>query len=115
MQIPNAPLAFVAADKIADYLLNELHPVGGAKARWFLSLGYHASHPERLEADLLNVAQLGEKFDTQVSRFGIKYIVVGPIVTPSGKSVNVRTVWIVEPDDPRPRFVTVVPVEDSIR
>jgi hypothetical protein len=109
MPIPNAERAVVPPEKVTDYLLNLLHPVGGSKARWFLSLGYHSSRAERLADDLLEVVRSGETFTTEVSPFGIKYSVSGRMATPSGQSVNVMTVWIKEPSDPNPRLVTAYP------
>ncbi|MEM1041982.1 MAG: DUF6883 domain-containing protein [Bacteroidota bacterium] len=43
--------------------------------------------------------------DTE-SPHGMKYVVDGDLPTPSGHSVRVRTVWIVDPTDPRPRLIT---------
>jgi hypothetical protein len=57
MPIPNANAAFVPGEKLTAYLLNEQHPVGKSKARWFVSLGYDAADPARLEKDLLKLVQ----------------------------------------------------------
>jgi len=40
------------------------------------------------------------------SRYGTKYIIDGELVTPIGTRVRLRTVWVVESHDERPRFVT---------
>jgi hypothetical protein len=109
MAIPNAELAVAPAEKLTDYLLNLFHPVGGAKARWFVSLGYHPDRPEQLADDLLEVVRRGDTFTTEESPFGVKYNVPGQMVAPSGQSVNVVTVWITEPSDPSPRLVTAYP------
>jgi hypothetical protein len=109
MPIPNAELAAVPPEKVTDYLLNLSHPVGGAKARWFASLGYHPNRPEQLADDLLEVVRRGDQFTTDRSSFGVKYNVLGRMVTPSGRSVNVVTVWIIEPTDLSPRLVTAYP------
>jgi hypothetical protein len=109
MPIPNAELAMVPPEKLTDYLLNLSHPIGGAKARWFISLGYHPDRPEQLADDLLAVVRRGDAFTTEESPFGVKYNVSGRIDTPSGRSVNVLTVWITEEGDPGPRLVTAYP------
>jgi hypothetical protein len=36
----------VEAEKLVDYLLNPSHPVGGPKAKWFMSLGFSHDKPE---------------------------------------------------------------------
>ncbi|MGC8491394.1 MAG: DUF4926 domain-containing protein [Syntrophobacteraceae bacterium] len=51
--------AEVPERKITDYLLCEDHPVGGAKARYFVELGYSRDNPVRLKEDLLAVATGG--------------------------------------------------------
>ena len=40
---------------------------------------------------------------------GAMHVVVGDSTTPTGRMIRLRTVWIVEPADPRPRFVTAYP------
>jgi hypothetical protein len=37
MKMPNADLAVVDQDKVADYLLNPAHPENGGKAPFFLA------------------------------------------------------------------------------
>jgi hypothetical protein len=37
MQLPNADEAIVARDKLENYVLDLAHPIGGGKARFFLS------------------------------------------------------------------------------
>jgi len=44
-----------------------------------------------------------------VTSFGQKFIVDGQIITPVGKNILLRTAWIIEPDDERPRFITAYP------
>ena len=41
MYLPNANLAIVDREKIADYLLNPAHPDNGGKAKFFLGLGFY--------------------------------------------------------------------------
>jgi hypothetical protein len=38
MPIPSADCAYIPRGKLAGYLLNAQHPVGGSKANWFLGL-----------------------------------------------------------------------------
>ena len=48
MRLPNARLALVAREKIADYLLNAAHPDNGGKAEFFASLGFRREEWELL-------------------------------------------------------------------
>ena len=111
MPIPNAGAAYVPRDKLTDYLLNEQHPVGGGKAKWFRSLGYDVADPTALEQVLGKLVRASEDYTAKSSPFGTKYIVSGKITTPNDDEVNLTTVWIVEPSDDRPRLVTAYPGE----
>ena len=57
--------AIVAEEKIRDYLLNPGHPVGGAKAIWFASIGYTRATDELVD-DLLRLARTAEQLRGQV-------------------------------------------------
>lgn len=109
MTIPNAQSAFVPTDKLGDYLLNVAHPVGGPKARWLMSLGYHPDRPDQLAEDLMELVGTSSDHVDESTRFGVKYIVRGQLDSPSGTRVNVVTVWIVESDSADLRLVTVYP------
>ena len=109
MTIPNAERAYVPSEKIARYLLAPGHPVGGSKARFFHAHGYSEERATDLERGLLAIARGGEAAVME-GPHGTKYVAEGTLRTPRGTLVHVRTVWIVEPDDLRPRLVTAYPV-----
>jgi hypothetical protein len=111
MPIPNAISAYVPSEKLSGYLLNGQHPVGGTKAKWFRSLGYNSA--DALEQDLLKLVRASEEFAEKKSSFGTKYVVSGKIAAPNGSEVNLKTVWIVESPDIRPRLVTAFPGEKT--
>ena len=108
MKIPNADAAFVPPEKLTAYLLALAHPVGGPKARVFRAHGFDEINTAELEAGLLAIAH-GADAEVIESTHGVKYVADGDLSTPSGGSLHVRTVWIVEPNDPRPRFITAYP------
>ena len=113
MRLPNAEAASIAQAKMRDYLLAADHPEGGSKAGFFLAVGFH---PDRwpLLADAIR-EMIGITPVTQIveSRHGTKYIVEGDLMTPTARRVHVRTVWIIEPGESAPRFVTAYPLEDE--
>ena len=109
MKLPNCENALVASEKLTDYLLSEIHPVGGAKALFFKNLGYDDTDPDVLARDLLTIAQEEDISDVQTSEFGTKYVIDGFVQTPNGSTVAMRTVWIIELDNPQPRLVTAYP------
>ena len=108
MKIPNVEAAYVPEGKITGYLLDASHPVGGAKARFFRAHGFTEAGAPELAAALLTIARSADA-EVEESPHGAKYVAVGDLRTPGGVPVRVRTVWIVEPDDPRPRLVTAYP------
>jgi filamentous hemagglutinin len=108
MKIPNDDAAFVPPEKLTGYLLALTHPVGGPKARFFQAHGFDETNTAELEAGLLSIAR-GADAEAAESPHGVKYVADDDLLTPSGRSVRVRTVWIVEPTDPRPRLITAYP------
>jgi hypothetical protein len=109
MTLPNVGSAEIAEQKIRDYLLNPLHPDGESKARFFASLGFSADDWQVLVAAIRQLAATAAVTNTVESVHGTKYIVDGPIETPSGKRPVIRTVWIVDRGRESPRFVTAYP------
>ena len=109
MKLPNSQNALVPTDKLENYLLSEIHPVGRTKALFLKNLGYDDSDSNILAQDLLTIAQEEDISDIQTSEFGTKYIIEGTIHTPNGATVAMRTVWIIELDNTQPRLVTAYP------
>src|SRR3990170_3092295 len=110
MRLPNAENAWVDQSKLRDYLLSEAHPVGRSKARFFRETGFHEENMATLEQALLQISRTEEVATTATSAHGVKYVVDGSLVTPSGRTVRLRTVWIVDAGRDRARFVTAYPL-----
>ncbi len=109
MKLPHRENAYVPAAKLSDYLLSETHPVGRLKSRFFRSAGFHEGNLGLLEQQLLALAHTAEVQGLVESPYGRKFILEGDLQTPAGLAVPVLTVWILEADDMRPRFVTAYP------
>jgi hypothetical protein len=112
MKLPNAHLAVVQQEKVKEYLLNPAHPDNGGKAAFFQMLGFHVDNWSSLAVVLRRLAETGQLAKTVESAHGTKYIVVGRIETPSGRSPMVRSVWIVDRGSDGQRRVTVYPQEE---
>lgn len=110
MKLPNAKNAYIDQEKLTDYLLSETHSGGKSKAKFFRSLGFNETKIALLEKSLLNIAMTEEVKNISQSIHGIKYIIEGKIKTPSKKVARVRSIWILEPNQNKPRFVTAYPV-----
>jgi hypothetical protein len=113
MNLPNVELAEIAEAKIRAYLLNPAHPDGKAKARFFAALGFTPEAWEVFAAALRGLAMRSPVANRLESVHGTKYVVDGPIESPSGQSPSVRTVWIVEAGRDVPRLVTAYPREEG--
>lgn len=109
MPIPNADLAIIAVNKLTGYLLNASHRRGGAKARLLISLGYQATVPERLAADLREQHLSLDATRTSLNEYGVSYRIEGEIVTPCRRSVRFCSIWQVDTGTDRPRFITMYP------
>jgi hypothetical protein len=58
---------------------------------------------------LCAIARTADNAVLSTSPHGQKYVVVGTVQSPTGRTALVQTVWIIESDDDRPRFVTAYP------
>ena len=110
MKLPGRKNAYIPPQKLKAYILSKTHSVGRWKARFFDGLGYKETNVETLERSLIAIAHSESVKDVISTVYGTKYIIEGSLQTPSGNPVEVRTVWIIEKGQDRPRFVTVYPM-----
>jgi len=110
VKLPNAHLATVQEQKITRYLLNPAHPAGGSKALFFLRFGFAAADWRRFAQALLRHARENEVAETQETRYGQRYVVDGPLTTPEGAVLNVRSAWHISMGGEVPRFITAHPL-----
>ena len=109
-QLPGAANATVDDAKIIQYLLNPAHSVQAAgKAKFFVACGFSQTDWEELKKALLEHPRVNAVTDSATTQFGEKYEVSCSLVTPDGCNPCVISIWIVEPPDPSPRFVTAYP------
>ena len=111
MKLRNAHLAVVDRSKVLDYLVNEVHPDNGGKARFFALLGFSPEDPEGLMKALRDVAEHGDVVSTTESIHGEKYVVDGRLTehTHEKRQWSIRTVWIIDRGEDAPRLVTAYP------
>jgi len=108
MLLPNRTEAYVPREKLTGYLLSQTHAIGRSKAQFFRAHGYSEQTVDRFEHDVLDVVKTNDVQQVTETPHGTKYVVDGTLETPRGTLVEIRTVWIIEPDE-RPRFVTAYP------
>lgn len=110
MKLPFRENAYVPKEKLINYLLSKIHSDGKIKAKLFRRLGFNETNTSKLEKSLLNIAHTKEVKNIVQSIHGIKYVIDGEIKSPKGRILRLRTVWIIEPIQSRPRFITAYPV-----
>lgn len=108
-KLPNAEQAYVEQSKLDGYLLDPDHRVGAPKLRFLESFGFSRAEPEKVCAAL--IAHGGAHEASVIStRFGVKYEVDGPLLTPTGEAPWVRTIWLIGDGDARPRLISMKPL-----
>lgn len=110
MRLPNSGKAVIPREKLINYILSETHSTGKFKARFFLGLGFNERNVSLLEGSLYILANSEEIQEEYPTIYGIKYVLEGKMNTPSGRIVKIRTVWIIEHSQSRPRFITMYPL-----
>jgi hypothetical protein len=113
LQLPNGSQAYVQPNKLTGYLLSETHDIGKAKAKFFKGLGFNETNPAVLEQALLNLASVQAVHEIVETVHGKKYIIIGPIETPSNKTVIILTVWSIDKGEDYPRFITARPYKNK--
>jgi hypothetical protein len=107
--VPNRDQATIDPVKISDYLLSDSHPVGRSEARFFKHFGFREDAPEELTRALRAHVQDYLVAAIEVSPYGAKYRVEGPLFSPDGRNPRVTTVWMILDGETIPRFVTAFP------
>jgi hypothetical protein len=110
MKLPNAHLAVVEREKVADYLLNPTHRYGASKARFLAQFGFRLEAWEVLAAALRDHGQRHDVSRTRETGFGPRYEVEGDLAATDGRHPHVRTLWQVDYGEIAPRLITAYPL-----
>ena len=110
MKLPDKEKAYIPLLKIRDYLLSETHPIGRSQAKFFRSLGFNETNINLLKQGLLNITYTEDVKESVSTMHGVKYVIDGLLYTPEEKAIKVRTIWIIDKGQTRPRFVTTYPI-----
>ena len=108
MKLPNLDLALIDRNKLWNYSLNSQHDRGKHKARLFaaiLDLGRNENDVEILQTLILEAVQNHEAIPSQSDQYGQRYI-VDFLTIRSQNTANIRTTWIIRPDEDFPRLVS---------
>jgi hypothetical protein len=107
--LPNSGGAFVEPEKLTEYLLNPDHPVGGDKAAFLYRFGFRVFAWQVLRVALITHARSARVVTVRATPYGTHYTIEGQLETPDARNPLVRTVWSIDNNDRRPRFLTAFP------
>lgn len=107
MPLPNCENAYIPPAKLTEYLLKER--TKGDKSQFFKRFGFSRERPEELESALLELACNGELVVIEETEHGRKYKVMGILRCPVDREPLVMTVWLLEEENAKFRFITAHP------
>jgi hypothetical protein len=110
-KIPHAARAVAPEEKIVDYLLSLTHQDGRGKAIFFMNFGFHPDRWQDLAEALKRHARETDVLEEVVTPYGRKYILLGTMAAPDGRTPLVRSVWMAAPGQD-PRLVTAYSGKD---
>ena len=109
MRLPGGERAILDPEKLRDYMLSRVHPVGRFKAAFFASLGYEVDNWQDLDRALRAAADQAEAEPDERTAYGQKYRIRSILEGPAGRSAEIVSVWIILHNETAPRLVTVMP------
>jgi len=109
-KLPNVASAEIPKPKLADYLLSVSHRRGKSKAAFFTAHGFRHDSWHALADSLRQHATNNLVSAAEETAFGVRYIIDGPLPAPTGRSLQVRSVWFIDKGRQIPRFVTAYPL-----
>ena len=108
MYLPNAENAFIANEKLLEYLLDDENSKG--KSIFFNRYGYFKDNFEILIQDLKLIAIHGLITKREETKFGSKFVVDMEIVTVNNRTAIISSVWMIDNGSDFPRFITAYPL-----
>ena len=96
--VPGAEEAVAEERKFTEYLLNDDHPIGRGKAKWFKRAGYTTDNWRELRSGFLTQLPYVESwFVRENVAGGLNYEAQITVAAPNGE-IQVRTFWEVHPE-----------------
>jgi hypothetical protein len=105
VKLANGARATVEIRKLPEYCLNPKHPRGRNKARVFASVGIKEADAEELRTALVAAASYGEAVLGAVNPYGQRYVVDFDMAR-QGRTVRIRSTWIVRTGEDLPRLTS---------
>lgn len=106
--LPNHDYAIISSDKLRDYILSPIHPIGKFKAKFFEQAGYTHKSWEILEKDIREQHLTQDAKEGPPTPFGKKYEITAPLKGPTA-TLLITSIWIVLKGENVPRLITLIP------
>ena len=111
MKLPNYEKALISQVKITGILLSMARPEKRERAKFFFDLGFSVEGWQELAQALRRHAANHSVAKVEDSSFGLQYVIDGIILTPSGETPLIRSIWFVPTGESVPRFITAYPIQ----
>ena len=111
MEVPSGYQLEVSKAKVVDYLMNERHPDGRSKAKFFLAQGFVSENWNLLATILKEHYLTALSVHKERIIWGEVHIVEAPLHPKSGRMRLIRTVWVIENESQLVRLVTAYPIK----
>ena len=105
MQLP--PEALIAREKLTAYLL--VKQARNDKSQFLAMGGYTHVNAQKLEDDLRSQILTLPAVAAANTKYGQFYEIRGALTAPNGKSLEVKTIWMVEHLSGTTKFITLIP------
>ena len=99
--------AVISADKLIRYLLAPRSR--GDKSQWLALAGYTASNWQTLEFDIREQLLPLDALQEDETPFGAMYVIRGDLTGPNGRTLRVRSYWLIETATGRVKLITMFP------
>jgi len=109
LKLPNGARAVVEERKITHYLLDPTNPRNQGKPGFFLRFGFTVEEWHIMASALRDHAMTYDVALTEDAEHGVRYTIIGALMTPDGRNPVVRSVWEVRREGDAPRLLTAVP------
>ncbi len=97
----------ISTTKLKEYLL--VHKKRNDKSKWLGQAGYETNNWQSLENDLRNQILSFDAVPTEDNQYGQMYEIRGVLTGPSGKTIQVCTIWMKEHETGQTKFITMFP------
>ncbi len=96
--------AEISEEKVKNYLL--VWRSRSDKSQWLASAGYTLANWRQLQSDIRNLLVNDATF-VRENPWGRLYEIRGILNGPSGKTLYVRSIWMIESETGRTKFITL--------